>query len=86
MGHWTSIHTQSWPELDVAATAESDPRDPGPGQRQAAPQVIVDADATVADIEAAVLASDRIREILAGRAPDRIVVAGGGKLINLVIR
>ena len=39
-----------------------------------------------ADIEAAVLARDRIKAILDGRAPDRIVVAGGGKLVNLVVR
>ena len=44
------------------------------------------ADASAADIEAAVLARERIAAILAGRTPDRIVVAGGGKLVNLVIR
>jgi hypothetical protein len=33
-----------------------------------------------------VLARDRVRAILDGRTPDRIVVAGGGKLVNLVIR
>jgi hypothetical protein len=33
-----------------------------------------------------VLARERIQAILDGRAPDRIVVAGGGKLVNLVIR
>ena len=49
-------------------------------------KVVVAADATTADIEAAVLARERIRAILDGRAPDRIVVAGGGKLVNLVIR
>ncbi len=46
----------------------------------------VPTDATTADIEAAVLARERIVTILDGRAPDRIVVAGGGKLVNLVIR
>ena len=49
-------------------------------------KVTVPADATSADIEAAVLARERIQAILDGRAPDRIVVAGGGKLVNLVIR
>ena len=44
------------------------------------------ADATTADIEAAVLARERIRAILDGRAPDRVVVAGGGRLVNLVVR
>ena len=40
----------------------------------------------VADIESAVLARDRIQAILDGKQPDRIVVADGGKLVNLVIR
>jgi hypothetical protein len=32
------------------------------------------------------MARERIREILAGRPPDRIVVAGGGRLVNVVVR
>ena len=83
---WTSIHLQSWPELDVAATAESTREIPVQVNGKLRDKVIVSADATVEEIEAAVLARDRVREILAGREPDRIVVAGGGKLINLVIR
>ncbi len=49
-------------------------------------KVVVAADASPAEIEAAVLGRERIRAILDGRQPDRIVVAGGGKLVNLVIR
>jgi leucyl-tRNA synthetase len=83
---WASIHTQAWPELDVAATAESTREIPVQVNGKLRAKVIVAADATVADIEAAALASDRIREILDGRTPDRVVVAGGGKLVNIVIR
>ena len=32
------------------------------------------------------LASPKIATILAGRAPDKVIAAGGGKLINIVIR
>ena len=77
---------QSWPEVDVAATAESTREIPVQVNGKLRDKVIVPADASVADIEAAVLARDRVREILAGREPDRIIVAGGGKLINLVVR
>jgi leucyl-tRNA synthetase len=48
-------------------------------------RVTVPADATVEQIEAVVLAHERIIEFLAGRKPDRIVVAGGGRLVNLVV-
>jgi hypothetical protein len=48
--------------------------------------VVVPADATDVEIEAAVQANDRIVELLAGRTPERIIVAGGGRLVNLVVR
>jgi leucyl-tRNA synthetase len=83
---WTSIHTQPWPDVDLAATAEATREIPVQVNGKLRDKVTVPTDASIADIEAAVLARDRIREILAGREPDRIVVAGGGKLINLVIR
>ena len=37
-------------------------------------------------LEAAVLASERIQAVLAGRAPLKIIQAGGGKLVNIVVR
>jgi hypothetical protein len=37
-------------------------------------------------LKAEVLADPKIATILAGRTPERIVIAGGGKLINVVIR
>jgi hypothetical protein len=46
----------------------------------------VPADATEEQLKAEVLVDPRIATILAGRTPDRIVFAGGGKLINIVIR
>ena len=41
---------------------------------------------TQATVEQAVLASARIQELLAGRTPDRVIHAGGGRLVNLVVR
>jgi len=83
---WASIHEQSWPEVDPNAVTESTREIPVQVNGKLRDKVTVPADASEADIEAAVLARARIRAILDGRAPDRIVVAGGGKLVNLVIR
>ena len=83
---WVSIHTQTWPEVDPAAVAESTREIPVQVNGKLRDKVVVPADASPADIEAAVLARDKIKAILDGRAPDRIVVAGGGKLVNLVVR
>ena len=83
---WASIHDQPWPAVDESAVVESTREIPVQVNGKLRDKVTVAADATTADIEAAVLARDRIRAILDGRAPDRIVVAGGGKLVNLVVR
>jgi leucyl-tRNA synthetase len=81
-----SIHTQSWPEVDPSAVVESTREVPVQVNGKLRARVTVPADASDADIEAAVLASERIVETLAGRTPDRIIVAGGGRLVNLVVR
>ena len=39
-----------------------------------------------AELERLALASPKIAGILAGRAPDKVIAAGGGKLINIVVR
>jgi leucyl-tRNA synthetase len=49
-------------------------------------RVVVPFGADAAAIEAAVLASARIQQLLAGRTPDRVIHAGGGRLVNLVVR
>jgi len=83
---WSSIHTEPWPAVDPSAVVESTREIPVQVNGKLRDKVVVAADASQADIEAAVLARDRIRAILDGKAPDRIVVAGGGKLVNLVVR
>ena len=47
--------------------------------------MVVPAGIGEAELEAVVLASDRIRSILAGREPLKIVHAGGGRLVNIVV-
>jgi leucyl-tRNA synthetase len=83
---WVSIHTQTWPVVDPTAVVESTREIPVQVNGKLRDKVVVAADATTADIEAAVLAREKIRAILDGRAPDRVVVAGGGRLVNLVVR
>jgi hypothetical protein len=48
--------------------------------------VVVAADVSGPDLERAVLASERIQAILAGRTPLKIIEAGGGRLVNIVVR
>jgi len=83
---WVSIHAQSWPQVDPAAIVESTREVPVQVNGKLRSRVIVPAKATTEEIEAAVLANERIVALLAGRNPDRVVVAGGGRLVNIVIR
>jgi leucyl-tRNA synthetase len=83
---WSSIHVESWPAVDPAAVVESTREIPVQVNGKLRDKVVVAADASPAEIEAAVLAREKIQALLDGRTPDRIVVAGGGKLVNLVIR
>ena len=72
--------------MDASAVAESTREIPIQVNGKLRDKVTVPTDASAEAIEAAVLARERIQEILGGKAPDRIVVAGGGKLVNLVVR
>ena len=49
-------------------------------------KLTVPSDITAEALEAAALASPKVVAALAGRRPDRVIAAGGGKLINIVVR
>ena len=83
---WSSIHRETWPTVDEAAATESTREVPVQVNGKVRDRITVPADADAAAIEAAVLASPRIQQLLAGRTPDRVIQAGGGRLVNLVIR
>jgi leucyl-tRNA synthetase len=83
---WSSIHTETWPAVDLAAVAESTREVPVQVNGKVRDRVVVPATASSAEIERAALASPKVQAMLAGRTPDRIIQAGGGRLVNLVVR
>jgi leucyl-tRNA synthetase len=83
---WRSIHTETWPDVDPVAVAESTREIPVQVNGKVRDRVVVPAGADQAAIEAAALGAPRIQQLLAGKAPDRVIHAGGGKLVNLVVR
>ncbi len=83
---WTSIHTEAWPEVDESAIKVSVREVPVQVNGKLRARIVVAADATEEQINAEALADPKIEAILAGRTPERIVVAGGGKLVNIVVR
>ncbi len=83
---WSTIHRETWPEFDPAIVAESTREVPIQINGKVRDRIVVPANATGTALEALVLASPRIQAVLAGRKPDRIIEAGGGRLVNLVLR
>jgi leucyl-tRNA synthetase len=82
---WSSIHLEAWPTVDESAAAVSVREVPVQVNGKLRDKVIVAADADQATIEAEALASPKIVALLAGRTPDRVILAGG-KLVNIVLR
>jgi leucyl-tRNA synthetase len=82
---WTSIHTQAWPEVDVAATAENEREVPIQINGKLRDKVMVPVVMAQAELEALVLARPRIVAALEGRPPVKVIHAGG-KLVNIVVR
>ena len=83
---WSSIHRETWPSVDPTAVIEVTREIPVQVNGKLRDKVVVVAEASNAEIEAAVLERERIRAILDGKTPDRIVIAPGGRLVNLVVR
>ena len=82
---WSSIHRERWPEVDPSAVMEATREVPIQVNGKLRDRITVPTDISSADLEAAALASERVRTILAGRVPLRVVQAGGGRLVNVVV-
>ena len=82
---WASIHVQSWPEVDAAAVVETTREVPVQVNGKLRDLVVVPTATTDAELQALALASPKVQAALAGRVPKRVVVAGGGRLVNLVV-
>ena len=83
---WRSIHTETWPTVDAAAAQESTREVPIQVNGKVRDRITVAANADPAVIERAALASEKVQAILAGRVPERVIHAGGGRLVNIVVR
>jgi len=83
---WSSIHTERWPDVDDTAAAEDTREVPVQVNGKVRDRVTVPAGISEIELEQVVLARDKIRAALAGREPARIVHAGGGRLVNIVVR
>jgi leucyl-tRNA synthetase len=86
-GHeWRSIHVHRWPKVDEAAIVESTREVPIQVNGKLRDRVTVDTGISDLELEQIVLSRDKVVAALGGREPHRIIHAGGGKLVNIVVR
>jgi leucyl-tRNA synthetase len=83
---WRSIHTERWPTYDETVVAWEEREVPIQINGKVRDKVVVPAGISDIELEQIVLARDRVQELLAGRTPDRVIHAGGGRLVNIVVR
>jgi leucyl-tRNA synthetase len=83
---WSSIHLERWPEVDPTAVVEETREVPVQVNGKLRDRVTVASGISEIELEQVVLARDRIQAALAGREPAKIVHAGGGRLVNIVVR
>jgi leucyl-tRNA synthetase len=83
---WSSVHAERWPEVDAAAAAEATREVPIQVNGKLRDRVTVPAGIAEGELETLVLGRDKVVAVLAGRMPDRIIHAGGGRLVNIVVR
>ncbi len=83
---WQSIHAESWPIVDEAAATSQTREVPIQVNGKLRDRIVVPTGISEIELEQIVLARERVRELLAGRTPDRVIVAGGGRLVNIVVR
>jgi leucyl-tRNA synthetase len=83
---WRSIHAERWPAVDAAAAAVETRELPISVNGKVRDRMEIAVGLAEAEVEALVLARPKVVAALAGRAPDRVVHAGGGRLVNIVVR
>ncbi len=82
----SSIHTETWPTVDEAAVVEATREVPVQINGKVRDRIVVASDISGEDLERAALASEKVQALLAGRAPLKVIQAGGGRLVNIVVR
>ena len=83
---WRSIHAEAWPAVDPAAAAEETREVPVQVNGKLRDRVVVPAGIDAAELERLVLERPKVVAALAGRVPDRVIQAAGGRLVNVVVR
>jgi leucyl-tRNA synthetase len=82
---WRSIHAERWPAVDTAAAAVETHELPVQVNGKLRDRVEVAVGMSETEVEALVLARPKVIAALDGKTPVRVIHAGGGRLVNIVV-
>jgi leucyl-tRNA synthetase len=82
---WSSIHTERWPEVDETVLSDELREVPIQINGKVRDRVVVPVGISEIELEQVVLAREKVVAALAGRRPDRVIHASGGRLVNIVV-
>ncbi len=82
---WSSIHTAQWPMLDESVIVDATHEVPIQVNGKLRDKVTVPTGISEIELEQIVLSRDKVVAALGGKQPRRVIHAGGGRLVNIVL-
>ena len=83
---WESIHVQRWPEVDETAVVEETRELPIQVNGKLRDRVTIPAGISEIELEQVIMARDKVVAAIGDREVARIIHAGGGRLVNIVLK
>ena len=83
---WESIHVQSWPEVVERAVVEQTREIPIQVNGKLRDKVTVPVGISEIELEQIVMARDKVATAIGDAHVARVIHAGGGRLVNIVLR
>ena len=84
LGHKTLVATEAWPKVEPDLLVENTVTLPVQINGKKRAEVSIGRDATIAEIEAAVLALDEVKKALNGKSPKKVIVVPQ-RIVNVVV-
>jgi leucyl-tRNA synthetase len=85
LGHTKTLAYEHWPAFDPALTKEDEVEVPVQINGKLKAMLTVAAGTDEKTLEQTALADTKVRELLAGKQVKKVIVARGGKLVNVVV-
>jgi len=83
---WASIHTQQWPIVDERAIVEQTREVPIQVNGKLRDRITVPVGISEIELEQIVMSRDKVIAAIGDAQVGRVIYAGGGKLVNIVLR